>query len=432
MVNALFYSNLAQPTTLAGNITSGATSMTVAAPTGFPGSFPYVLAVDHGAASEELVLVTNASGATLTVTRGYGGTSAQSHSSGADVLHVANAQDLTDFRSHEAAATDVHGVTGALVGATSTQTLSNKTLTTPTINSGGALSGTFTGNPAFSGTPTFSGAVTLSGGGALSGTFTGSPTFSGTPSFTGGASLSGTVSGSPTLTGAPTFSGAALFTGNPIIQGATASAVAARVRVSGDASPRLEVLADGKHQWGPGTGATDTDLSRTGVGALGTSGNFAATGTLSAGAGKFAVDSTGTLTTYANNDFGTYTPTVANAGGATWTTRTGWYVKVGKMVFVSIYLVVNGAGSGTNPVTVTTPSNPERTIRQTMLVGANGAYASGIFSTGHMLAFQGGSGAAWDRIRASNTNADNRDGDLEGGHLLSGAVINIQGWYREA
>ena len=44
-----------------------------------------------------------------------------------------------------------------IVQLTSTQTLTNKTLTTPTIN-GAALSGTF------SGTPTFSGAITASGG----------------------------------------------------------------------------------------------------------------------------------------------------------------------------------------------------------------------------------------------------------------------------
>jgi len=43
-----------------------------------------------------------------------------------------------------------------------TETLTNKTLTSPTINAG-ALSGTFSGNPAFSGNPTFTGVPDFSG-----------------------------------------------------------------------------------------------------------------------------------------------------------------------------------------------------------------------------------------------------------------------------
>lgn len=51
---------------------------------------------------------------------------------------------------------------GLLVGTTDTMTLTNKTLTAPTI-AAGALSGTFTGAPTFSGNPTFSGVPVLSG-----------------------------------------------------------------------------------------------------------------------------------------------------------------------------------------------------------------------------------------------------------------------------
>jgi hypothetical protein len=131
MANAYFYSNTAIQTTLSGSISSGATSLVVVATTGFPSSYPYVLALDYGAGTEELVTVSSAAGTTLTVTRGFGGTSAQSHSSGAIVRHVYNSQDATDFRTHEAATSSVHGVTGALVGATQTQTLTNKTLTAP-------------------------------------------------------------------------------------------------------------------------------------------------------------------------------------------------------------------------------------------------------------------------------------------------------------
>ncbi|MBA2951443.1 H-type lectin domain-containing protein [Streptomyces himalayensis] len=224
MPNAFFYSNTAIQTTLSGSISAGATSMTVGATTGFPGSFPYILAVDYGAATEELVKVTAAAGTALTVERGFGSTSAQSHSLGAVVRHVVNSVDLTDFRTHEAATADVHGVTGALVGATSTQTLTNKTLTNPTVN-GGALSGTFTGSP------TLSGNLTLSG----------NPTFSGAPLFTGG----------------PTFS-----TSAPLFLKTVGTDVALRTTVSGDSNNRLAIRADGQLLWSSGSGTADTNLYR--------------------------------------------------------------------------------------------------------------------------------------------------------------------------
>jgi hypothetical protein len=106
-----------------------------------------VVSVDQNSASEELMLVTNVSGLTYTVTRGIGGTSAQSHNNGAPVVHVMYAQDLTDASAHIGAFDAVHGLSvGSLVvGTTDAQTLTNKALTSPTITTPSITSPTITG-----------------------------------------------------------------------------------------------------------------------------------------------------------------------------------------------------------------------------------------------------------------------------------------------
>lgn len=224
-----FFSSVAQPTTLSGSIGSGATSITVGATTGFPATTPYTLALDFGAATEELVDVTGVAGTNLTVTRGVDGTSAQSHSLGAVVRHVASGRDFADYQTHQAATTAIHGVAGTLVGTSDSQTLANKTLTNPIINAA-AFTGTLTG------TPTWSGAVVFSG--------------------------------------APSFTGSPVFSGDPDFRGALTTDPALRVRVTGDTNPRLNVGADGKFTWGSGGGAGDVILYRSAADLLATDSTF--------------------------------------------------------------------------------------------------------------------------------------------------------------
>lgn len=141
MATRRYYSANAIDNTVFTGINNSATSVVLASsPTGYPGSFPYVVALDYNTSSEELVLVTSASGATLNITRGYNGTSAQAHNAGAVVRHVIVAQDMTDFQDHAAGTTSVHGITdtSALATKAGSETLTNKTI------SNGTLTGTLT------------------------------------------------------------------------------------------------------------------------------------------------------------------------------------------------------------------------------------------------------------------------------------------------
>lgn len=301
-----YYSSLAQPTTLTASVNSSATMINVAATTGFPSGLPYTLALDAGGPAEELVDVTAVAGTTLTVTRGVDGTSAQSHGVGAVVRHSSSARDFAESRTHEAATAAVHGVTGTLVGTTDAQTLTNKTLTAPTV-AGGALSGTFTG------TPTFSGAVVYSGAPS----FTGAPTFSGNPVF----------SGAPSFTGAPAFSAGAQF-----VRAAAADA-ALQAQVTGDAQQRYQVLADGTQQWGPGSAGADTNLYRASADTLATDDSLIVSRRLTASGGAELVGdpspSTGGVILRAGaasnnaaefrNAAGTTVATVSNSGVGTFT-----------------------------------------------------------------------------------------------------------------
>jgi len=152
---ARYYSSTAVETSLQSSIPAQSqgqsnTSFIVASVSGFPSSLPYTLIVDPDTSKEEVVTVTAASSTTLTVTRGADNTQAVAHSAGAVVRHGVSGRDFRESQVHIAARgydtdssilatanqTHVHGLAtgdGDVVGTSKTQTLSNKTLSSPVI-----------------------------------------------------------------------------------------------------------------------------------------------------------------------------------------------------------------------------------------------------------------------------------------------------------
>jgi microcystin-dependent protein len=142
------YRSIAEPKTLNGNVTNIATQITLNNVTGFP-SPPYVLVLSPDTANEEAVLVTvdqaGVTAPTVKIERAIEtGATAQTHTGGNAVRHMIVGSDLQLVHDHLDNTTTAHGVAGAVVGTTSTQTLTNKTLTTPKINENVNLTATST------------------------------------------------------------------------------------------------------------------------------------------------------------------------------------------------------------------------------------------------------------------------------------------------
>lgn len=126
------FNNVTSVGTLTAPASPSDTSMTTTGFTNYP-TAPFTATVERNTISEEVVLVTAVNTGTLTVTRGYNGTAAQTHLAGSTVEHTAVALDFTEANAHVNATDSVHGVTGGLVGDEAPQTLLDKTLVSPVL-----------------------------------------------------------------------------------------------------------------------------------------------------------------------------------------------------------------------------------------------------------------------------------------------------------
>lgn len=141
------YSSIAEPKALTADVSSSATQITLSNVAGLP-SAPYVLVLNPDTSNEEVILVNSdqsgVTSPTLKVTRAIEtGATAKTHTTGNVVKHMIVGSDLQLVHDH-IDGTAVHGATGAVVGTTNTQTLTNKTLTSPKINDTTSVSATST------------------------------------------------------------------------------------------------------------------------------------------------------------------------------------------------------------------------------------------------------------------------------------------------
>jgi hypothetical protein len=252
---------------------------------GFPTTFPYTLILDPDTSKEEVVTVTSGSSTTIVLTRGQDNTTAFAHSAGAAVRHGVSAREFKELQTHISARgvdadtalmsgvdTHVHGIVtgeGSVVGTDKIQTLTAKTLTTPTIN-GATLTGTVTSTAS----------IVISGAGTITGlSSAGMTTSSATPKSYVDAILGSATAASTSATSAATSATSAATSASSAATSATASASSASAAATSASSALTSQTAAATSATSAATSASSALTSQT---AATTSATSAATSASSA------------------------------------------------------------------------------------------------------------------------------------------------------
>ena len=209
-----YYRN-GQATALSAPVDALSTSIEVDQAASFPSQRPYTLIIDPDGVLEEVVEVTDAVGTTLTVVRGVDGSTASPHSAGAIVYHGVSARDHQEANAHINGTTNVHGVSGGLVGTAGDQSIAGvKTFTGQLKTTAGDVVATG-GDQTIGGVKTFSGGLKTTAGGDVM-TLGATQTVTGNKTFTG----TETHQGTETHAGSETHSGTVTFSGDVAVGGA--------------------------------------------------------------------------------------------------------------------------------------------------------------------------------------------------------------------
>ena len=326
---------------------------------GFPTTFPYTLIIDPDTSKEEVVTVTSGSSTTIVITRGEDNTQATAHSAGTSVRHGVSAREFKELQTHIAARgydtdssilsnvdTHVHGLgsgDGDVVGTSKTQTLSNKTLTAPTITGapGFATSIVFEGatDDAYETTltvtdPTADRTITLPNAtgqvvlrdttDTLTNKTLTSPTISGTPVITG-LSSAGMSSSSATpkdyvdailgsATAASTSAASAATSATSAATSATSAAASATASASSASAAATSATAAATSASSASTSATAAATSATSAAASATA--AATSATSAAASATAAAASVSSIATYATNAANSETAAATSATSA--------------------------------------------------------------------------------------------------------------------
>lgn len=129
--------------------------------------------------------------------------------------------------------------------------------------------------------------------------------------------------------------------------------------------------------------------------------------------------------------YSTYTPTFTGIGTATFSSLVGRFKRIAvNTMHWRVHAVVGTAGSGSSNVQIDSPTNPDRTGRQVVMMHVERTgFPGNNLVLAQVIAFSGGGGVVWDRIRWA---IDGDGTNMVGSDLVADAFLTIEGVYEEA